>query len=82
MVAILGGVNVEDWINRDVHLSFEPDGILKNLMEMAEKANDEGNWGYFNLADSIDIICKNLYADGKLTKHDWDTAVQRYLDFN
>lgn len=61
---------MENWVNRDIKISFKPSKALQELMDTAEKANDEGNWGYFNLADAIDIACKNLYTEGVITKHD------------
>lgn len=73
---------MEDWVNKEIQISFAPNSNLKSLMDMAERANDEGDFGYFSLVDTIDVICKNLYAEGVITQHDWNTVIWRYLDYN
>jgi hypothetical protein len=53
--------------------------ILQSLIDEAEEADLADNFGsYENIADTIDVYCKNFYLDGKLTKKQWNIIMSRY----
>lgn len=65
-------------INDQVKIDFEVPEPLFHLMEDAEVADMKKDGSYDNYADAIDIWAKNYYADGVLSKKQWDTLVRRY----
>lgn len=66
-------------INYSIKINFHVPTFLQEIMNMAEAADSEKNFGlYYDLAENIDTIAKNLYADGKLTQKQWDTLCRRY----
>lgn len=65
-------------INDEIKIDFEVPEILFHLMEDAEVADIRNDGSYDNLADTIDIYCKNLCSDGKITKKQWDKIIRRY----
>lgn len=66
-------------INRNIKIDFHVPIVLQEIMDMAEAADSEGNFGlYYDLAENVDTIAKNLYTDGKLTRKQWDTLCRRY----
>ena len=66
------------WINDDVKIDFPVSKLLQNTMEDAEAADLENNYEYFGLASAIDVVCKGLFARGKLTEEQWNTVCNRY----
>ena len=65
-------------INDVIKIDFKIPEALRHLMEEAEKADIRNDGSYDNLADTIDVMCKNCYAVGKITATQWDTIVRRY----
>lgn len=65
-------------INDNVKITFKVPEILMNLMIDAEEADQINDGSYDNLADTIDVWAKNYYADGKLSREQWNTIVRRY----
>lgn len=66
-------------INDEIIIDFTVPGYLKSEFEEAERADLEGNEGlYYEVADNIDVVCKNLNADGKITKEQWKKICSRY----
>lgn len=65
-------------INDEIKIDFEIPEMLSNLMEEAEEADVRNDGSYDNLADTIDVLSKNYYADRKLTLEQWETIVRRY----
>ncbi len=65
-------------INDEIKITFELPEMLKNLIEEAEAADIRNDGSYDNLADTIDILSKNYYADGKITLKQWEMIVRRY----
>jgi hypothetical protein len=66
------------WINDDVKIDFQVDKALKNAMEEAEKLDMAGSVEYGAVADAIDVLCKQSFGAGKMTKEQWDTMCKRY----
>lgn len=68
-----------NYINAEIVIDFPIPTILQDLIEMAEKADlEEQTALYYDLAENIDTVAKNLYTDGRLTKKQWDTLCMRY----
>lgn len=65
-------------INDNIKISFKVPEILFYLMEDAEKADKCNDGSYDNLTDTIDVFCKNFYADGKITQEQWNIIISRY----
>lgn len=68
-----------NFINDNYKIDFELPMSLKELVDMAEKAdadNDLGN--YIVYADGIDVAAKHFYSVGRITKKNWDTLLYRY----
>lgn len=65
-------------IRNEYKINFKVPEILKNLMMEAEEADIRNDGSYDNLADTIDVYAKNSYADGLITKAQWDYIVTRY----
>ena len=66
------------WINDDVKIDFQVDKALKNAMEEAEELDMAGSVEYGAVADAIDVLCKQSFGAGKMTKEQWDTMCKRY----
>ena len=68
-----------NWINKDINIDDIPlDTVMKNTLQEAEEYAAEGNYEYFGVADIIDVLCKNSYAAGKMTREQWDRMCERY----
>jgi hypothetical protein len=65
-------------INDEIKIDFHVPEPLLHLMEDAEAADFLNDGSYDNLADTIDVVGKNYYADGKITMAQWETIVRRY----
>lgn len=65
-------------INDNEKIDFEVPELLMHLMEDAEAADMRNDGSYDNLADTIDVWAKNFYADGVLSKSQWDKIARRY----
>lgn len=65
-------------IDDTVKIKFKVPAGLQEMFDMAEESDlsDDGN--YFNLADTIDTMCKNCYAAGEMSEREWDTIIRRY----
>lgn len=66
------------WINDSVKVTGPITLVLKNTMKEAEELDLSGSGEYFQVADTLDVIGKALYASGKWTKEDWDNLCRRY----
>lgn len=65
-------------INDSVKIDFKIPEALRYLMEEAEEADIKNDGSYFNLADTIDTVSKNCYADGLISESQWNTINRRY----
>ena len=66
-------------IDDTVIIDFPVPDYLQSEFEAAERADISGRDGLYNeIADNIDVICKNLNAGGKITKDQWDMICSRY----
>lgn len=65
-------------INDEIKIEFKLPEMLQNLILDAEIADRRNDGSYDNLADMIDVLCKNYYSDGILTLKQWETVVRRY----
>ena len=51
--------------------------VLRTIEEAEELSKTE-NVEYFGVADILDVLCKNAYANGVITKEQWYTVINRY----
>ena len=47
-------------------------------IEEAEELDRSGDMEYFDVADTIDVICKNFVSSHTMTKEQWDIVTKRY----
>ena len=65
-------------INDEIKIDFKvPRSIVHQIQEL-EKLDSEKNLLYFDYCDHLDILAKNAYAEGMITKKEWDTLLMRY----
>lgn len=50
------------WIDDKYKIDFEISKLLKNTIEEAKELDRNGNMEYFDVADTIDVICKNFVS--------------------
>jgi hypothetical protein len=66
-------------INDEVKIDFEVPEILQDIIDQAEEADKSDNLMlYCDLSECVDVLAKNLYTDGLITKKQWDTLAMRY----
>lgn len=65
-------------INQDMVIDFKIPTVLKNLLIDTEEADKRQDGSYDEYADAVDVWCKNLCAEGLLTKGQWDFIVKKY----
>lgn len=65
-------------INDAIKIDFEVPRTLRYLMEEAEEADLKNDGSYLDFADTIDVVSKNCYVVGAITRSQWDTIVRRY----
>ncbi len=68
-----------NWIREDVVIDFEVPRSLLHLIEELEKCDQEQNYAYDNYAEALDVGCKELCRQGKLTEEQWDTLCVKYV---
>lgn len=67
------------WINDSIKIDFDVPRLVANTMQEAEEADLNNEIGeYYGIADVLDVICKECYVNGLLTKKQWDTITERY----
>lgn len=68
----------DDMINKSVIIDFDVLESVQYLMDECESLNIEGNPAYYNYAETLGYLCKEMYVEGKMTKEQWDTIERRY----
>ena len=69
---------MNDWIDYNIIIDFKVPKNIEGLMQECEKCAKDDNWGYFEVADTLDEQCKYAYTEGIMTKKQWTTVVSRY----
>ena len=65
-------------IDDTVKIDFEVPSILKEIMDFAEESDIAEDGNYYNWADTIETMAKNLYVEGVLSAKQWDALSRRY----
>lgn len=65
-------------IDYSVQIDFKIPEILKEVVDKLEEADRNDDYSYDNYSNELSADAKNLYADGKLTKKQWNTLERRY----
>ena len=68
-------------IKHDIKIDFPLSAVLKNTIKEAEELDAKGDFEYYYVADMIDLMCKEAYATGKITRKQWDLMVEKYPGF-
>lgn len=66
------------WIRDDIEINFPLPEICRNIIKDLERFDLEENYAYDNLAETLDHVAKELYAEGVLTKKQWETLCAKY----
>lgn len=70
---------MSNFINDDVVIDFKIPSMIQEMIDYAMEADARDSYGdYQPYADMIDVMGKNLYADGVITRKMWDTLVMKY----
>lgn len=69
------------FINEDVKVDFEIFEPLRKIVDRLEKMDKEDDWGYFNVADSLDHYTKQFLIDGYITERERNMLVEKYCDY-
>ena len=70
------------WINKTVEIKFAVPKVVQETMDDCERCNRENDMLYFVFADSLDVMCKNGYAAGRMSKAQWRTIERRYCNYD
>lgn len=66
------------WINDQIIIDFRIPNSLNEFIKDMEKMDEEDNWGYVEYADTLDVMCKELYGSGYFTKEQWNVMMKKY----
>ncbi len=66
------------FINDEVMIDFQVSKTMQEMFDLAEKYDREKNHAYYQVADMIDVMAKNAYANSSITREQWDIIVNRY----
>lgn len=67
------------WINDDIKIDFPVPLVVTNTMKEAEEADLNNEIGeYYGIADALDVLGKNCYTGGEITKKQWELITMRY----
>lgn len=67
-----------NFINDNIKIDFPTSKLMENTMQEAEDLDQKKSQEYFCVADAIDVIAKELYANGIITQEQWDLLTMRY----
>lgn len=67
-----------NYIRDDISIDFPIPAKLDEVIHEAEAYDTEKNIEFFCIADLIDNMCKGYYAQGKLSKEQWDLISAKY----
>lgn len=65
------------WIRYDIPIDFPVYRTLQNTMQEAEMHDKNHDYHYFACASAIDVLAKNEYNNGNITKDQWDALINR-----
>lgn len=66
------------YINHEITLDFPATPLLASLMEEAEEADKKESYEYGCIAEAIDVLGKQYYAEKRISKAQWELLCQRY----
>lgn len=73
--------NEYNFIDDTIKLDSRTETLLKDRILEIEEADKNNDYGTYNalVEPFVYTVCKNLYADKKLTKEQWNRVQGRYL---
>lgn len=71
---------MKNFIDDSVKIDFPVPEGFDYYMNLLEKYDDENDYGHYNALCEpfVFSICKNNYADGKITRDQWRAFERRY----
>lgn len=66
------------WINDDIEIDFPVSKTMRNTMDEAEELDLEQSSEYAAVADILDVMGKEAFVNGLITKAQWDKICERY----
>lgn len=69
-----------NFLNEKYIIDFSVPRILQESINYAEEADKNNDLAtYLTYMENIDVLAKNCYASGEITKKMWDTLSRRYI---
>lgn len=66
------------WINDNIVIDFKLPEKVKMLMNDLERMDEEEDYCYFDWAEHLECVTKEMYVIGKITKAQWDLICRKY----
>ena len=66
------------WIKHDIQIDFPLPKIALNLIADLEEMDRNEDYAYYNFAEALDCLAKEMYVQGDITKAQWDLLCQKY----
>lgn len=67
---------VDESVVIDFHVPVEVTNTMQDVEDAYKKDGELGP--FLNWVDTLDVLCKNCYAAGAITKKQWDKIMSRY----
>lgn len=72
-------MKVFNWVNDNIKIDFPISRGMKNTMEEAEQLDlDNNKEEYSAVADFLDLMGKEAFANKLITKEQWNKICERY----
>lgn len=66
------------WINDDVKIDFPTSKVMQNTMNEAEELDLAESGEYADVSDALDLMGKEAFVNGLITREQWDKICMRY----
>lgn len=70
--------SMHHFINDDIIIDFKLPKLIQNVILELEELDKEEDYCYFDYSSALDNIAKSFYADGVLTKKQWELLAEKY----
>ena len=68
-----------NFIKEEVDLGFKPSSAMLEIIAEAEEADLAGSKGLYSiLSEHLEIMGKSTYAEGCISKRQWDAICEKY----
>ena len=66
------------WIREDIEIDFPLTKTMLYLISELEKLDLNEDYSYFNVAETLDHVAKEMVVQGDLTHEQWDRLCAKY----